>query len=84
MPVVLFSPVGARGSTIAAVAGVSQGAGAILVCGRYEGIDQRFIDHFVDQQLSLGDFVLSGGEIAARSRCSTRSRGSRPACCTTR
>jgi tRNA (guanine37-N1)-methyltransferase len=36
-----------------------------LVCGRYEGIDQRFIDRYVDQEISLGDFVLSGGEIAA-------------------
>jgi tRNA (guanine37-N1)-methyltransferase len=35
------------------------------VCGRYEGIDQRFIDARVDMQISLGDFVLSGGEIAA-------------------
>jgi len=39
--------------------------GAILICGRYEGIDQRFIDQIVTEQLSLGDFVLSGGEIAA-------------------
>ena len=39
--------------------------GAILLCGRYEGLDQRFIDAEVDQQWSLGDFVLSGGEIAA-------------------
>ena len=39
--------------------------GAILLCGRYEGIDQRFIDTHVDLQISLGDFVLSGGEIAA-------------------
>jgi tRNA (guanine37-N1)-methyltransferase len=36
-----------------------------LVCGRYEGIDQRFIEQYVDQEISLGDFVLSGGEIAA-------------------
>ena len=43
----------------------SASAGAILLCGRYEGIDQRFIDTHVDVQLSLGDFVLSGGEIAA-------------------
>lgn len=63
-PVVLFSPVGRRLDH----AGVEQwaaGEGAILVCGRYEGIDQRFIDRYVDVQLSLGDFVLSGGEIAA-------------------
>lgn len=36
-----------------------------MICGRYEGIDQRFIDAQVDVQISLGDFVLSGGEIAA-------------------
>jgi tRNA (guanine37-N1)-methyltransferase len=36
-----------------------------LLCGRYEGVDQRFIEQYVDQQISLGDFVLSGGEIAA-------------------
>ena len=63
-PVVLFSPIGSRLDH----AGVEQwaaGEGAILVCGRYEGIDQRFIDRYVDVQLSLGDFVLSGGEIAA-------------------
>lgn len=37
----------------------------ILVCGHYEGIDQRFIEECVDEELSLGDFVLTGGEIAA-------------------
>jgi tRNA (guanine37-N1)-methyltransferase len=37
----------------------------ILLCGRYEGIDQRFIDRHVDVELSLGDFVLSGGELPA-------------------
>jgi tRNA (guanine37-N1)-methyltransferase len=36
-----------------------------LVCGRYEGVDQRFIDECVDETLSIGDFVLSGGEVAA-------------------
>jgi tRNA (guanine37-N1)-methyltransferase len=39
--------------------------GAVLLCGRYEGVDQRFIDSHVDVQISLGDFVLSGGELAA-------------------
>jgi tRNA (guanine37-N1)-methyltransferase len=63
-PVVLFSPVGER-LDHAGVERWSAGPGAILVCGRYEGIDQRFIDRHVDVQLSLGDFVLSGGEIAA-------------------
>ena len=37
----------------------------ILVCGRYEGVDQRVIDHLVDQEVSIGDFVLTGGEIPA-------------------
>ena len=36
-----------------------------FVCGRYEGIDQRFINNFVNEELSIGDYVLSGGEIAA-------------------
>ncbi|HEX6947076.1 MAG TPA: tRNA (guanosine(37)-N1)-methyltransferase TrmD [Acidimicrobiia bacterium] len=36
-----------------------------FVCGRYEGVDQRVIDHFVDEEISLGDYVLAGGEVAA-------------------
>ncbi len=63
-PVVLFSPLGRR-IDHAVVSAESAGPGAILLCGRYEGIDQRFIDAHVDLQLSLGDFVLSGGEVAA-------------------
>lgn len=63
-PVVLFSPIG-QTLNHAAVERWSGSAGAILLCGRYEGIDQRFIDRYVDAQISLGDFVLSGGEIAA-------------------
>lgn len=39
--------------------------GAILLCGRYEGVDERLIGRCVDEEISLGDFVLSGGEIAA-------------------
>jgi tRNA (guanine37-N1)-methyltransferase len=63
-PVVLFSPIGQRLDHTMAV-GWSQSTGAVLVCGRYEGIDQRFIDACVDRQISLGDVVLSGGEIPA-------------------
>jgi len=37
----------------------------LLLCGHYEGVDQRVIDLFIDQELSIGDFVLTGGEIAA-------------------
>jgi len=63
-PVLLFSPIGEtlRHEAVEQWAG---GEGAVLVCGRYEGIDQRFIDARVTHQLSLGDFVLSGGEIPA-------------------
>ncbi len=37
----------------------------ILVCGHYKGIDQRFRDHFITKEISIGDYVLSGGELAA-------------------
>ena len=63
-PVVLFSPVGAC-LTHSSVEVWSSSQGAVLVCGRYEGLDQRFIDTYVTHQISLGDFILSGGEIAA-------------------
>jgi tRNA (guanine37-N1)-methyltransferase len=36
-----------------------------LVCGRYEGVDQRVIDNHIDEEISLGDYVLAGGEVAA-------------------
>ncbi len=63
-PLVLFSPTGTPLSHAMAEA-YSLSPGAVLLCGRYEGIDQRFIDAHVDAQISLGDFVLSGGEIPA-------------------
>ena len=63
-PLVLFSPIGQK-LTHAGVQGWSDSQGAVLLCGRYEGVDQRFIDRHVSVQISLGDFVLSGGEIAA-------------------
>ena len=62
--VVLFSPLG-KPLNHAMVSRWSASQGAILLCGRYEGLDQRFIDAHVTEQISLGDFVLSGGEIAA-------------------
>ncbi len=66
-PVVLFSPIGQRldHAQVQHWADAASSTGAILVCGRYEGIDQRFIDTCVNAQISLGDFVLSGGEIPA-------------------
>lgn len=63
-PVVWFSPTGRRIDQ-ALLQEWASGSGAILVCGRYEGVDQRFIDAHVDIELSLGDFVLSGGELPA-------------------
>ena len=63
-PLVLFSPIGDK-LNHQSVSAWSDSAGAVLLCGRYEGIDQRFVDAHVDAQISLGDFVLSGGEIAA-------------------
>ena len=63
-PVVLFSPIGKTLQHMQ-VQSWAQSSGAILVCGRYEGVDQRFIDAHVDEQISIGDFVLSGGELAA-------------------
>jgi tRNA (guanine37-N1)-methyltransferase len=63
-PTVLFSPTGPA-LNHASVERWSASGGAVLICGRYEGLDQRFIDSQVDHQISLGDFVLSGGEIAA-------------------
>ena len=41
----------------------------ILVCGHYEGVDQRFLDECVDEEISMGDFVLTGGEIPSMAVC---------------
>jgi tRNA (guanine37-N1)-methyltransferase len=44
---------------------LSQYTELFLICGRYEGVDERVADHLADEELSIGDFVLSGGELAA-------------------
>lgn len=62
--VIYFSPQG-RPLTHVRVLEMAQSRGAILLCGRYEGIDERLIERCVDEEISLGDFVLSGGEIPA-------------------
>lgn len=62
--VLYFSPQG-QPLTHARVKALAATDGAILLCGRYEGIDERVIARCVDEEVSLGDFVLSGGEIAA-------------------
>ena len=66
VPVIHFSPAGAP-LTQARVQALADPAapGAVLLCGRYEGIDQRFLDRHVTEEISLGDFVLSGGELPA-------------------
>jgi tRNA (guanine37-N1)-methyltransferase len=63
-PVISLSPAGAVFDQ-AAAARLAGLPGMMLLAGRYEGIDERLIDDVVDEELSLGDFVLSGGEIAA-------------------
>jgi len=63
-PLVHFTPAGRRLDQ-ALVRELAAGPGAVLLCGRYEGVDQRFVDRHVDLELSLGDFVLSGGELPA-------------------
>lgn len=63
-PVLLFSPAGRRLDQ-ALVRELAGGAGAVLLCGRYEGVDQRVIDRHVTLEVSLGDYVLSGGELPA-------------------
>jgi tRNA (guanine37-N1)-methyltransferase len=63
-PVIHFTPTGRRIDQ-ALVQNIATSPGAVLLCGRYEGIDQRLIDTQVTLELSLGDFVLSGGELPA-------------------
>jgi len=63
-PVILFSPIG-RSMNQSVVEHWAQSDGAVLICGRYEGVDQRFIDQVVTHEISLGDFVVSGGELPA-------------------
>jgi tRNA (guanine37-N1)-methyltransferase len=62
--IIHFSPTGRRIDQ-ALVQELAGGEGGVLLCGRYEGIDQRFLDRHVTLELSLGDFVLSGGELPA-------------------
>jgi len=62
--VIYLSPQG-RPLTHRRVLDYAHGSGAILLCGRYEGVDERLIARCVDEEISIGDFVLSGGEIPA-------------------
>jgi len=63
-PLFLLAP-GGRRLDHALAAELATGAGFSMVCGRYEGVDQRVADHLCDDELSIGDYVLAGGEGAA-------------------
>lgn len=64
LPVIYLSPQG-RPFRQARARQLADSEGAILLCGRYEAIDQRFLDAEVDEEISMGDFVVSGGELPA-------------------
>lgn len=64
MPLIYLSPRG-RPMTQDLMQKLSQADGVTLLCGRFEGIDERVIEHFDMIEVSLGDFVMTGGEIAA-------------------
>jgi tRNA (guanine37-N1)-methyltransferase len=63
-PLLLLAPGGRRFDQTVAEE-LASGEGFSLLCGRYEGVDQRVADHLVDGELSVGDVVLAGGEVAA-------------------
>jgi tRNA (guanine37-N1)-methyltransferase len=63
-PLFLLGPAGSRFDQAHAVH-LAASDGFSLLCGRYEGVDQRVADHLVDGELSIGDFVVAGGEVAA-------------------
>jgi tRNA (guanine37-N1)-methyltransferase len=65
-PVVYLSPRG-KPLTQAMAQRFSEAEGITLLCGRFEGVDERVIEHFDIEEVSLGDFVLTGGEIAAQA-----------------
>jgi tRNA (guanine37-N1)-methyltransferase len=65
-PLIYLSPRG-RPMTQAMARGFAAGSGVTLICGRFEGLDQRVIDHYDVTEVSMGDFVLTGGEIPAQA-----------------
>lgn len=66
LPIVYMSPRG-RPMDQAMMHRLAQGKGVTILCGRFEGVDQRVLDHYDIEEVSLGDFVLTGGEIAAQA-----------------
>jgi tRNA (guanine37-N1)-methyltransferase len=65
-PIVFLSPRGARFDQ-AMARRWADAEGVTLICGRFEGVDQRVLDRFAIEEVSLGDFVMTGGEIAAQA-----------------
>ncbi|HJN22464.1 MAG TPA: tRNA (guanosine(37)-N1)-methyltransferase TrmD [Rhodospirillales bacterium] len=64
LPLIYLTPRG-RPLTQSRVRALAEGPGVILLCGRFEGVDQRVLDEYRAEEISIGDFVLSGGEPAA-------------------
>lgn len=64
-PIIYMSPRG-RPLTQARAKTLAEGPGPIVLCGRFEGVDQRVLDHFGIEEISIGDYVLTGGELAAQ------------------
>ncbi len=73
-PLIFLTPGGRRFNQDVAVELASLEAGFSMLCARYEGVDQRVVDHLVDDEISLGDFILAGGELAALSVLETVAR----------
>ena len=65
-PLIYLSPRG-KPFTQAMAQSLSETQGVTMICGRFEGVDQRVIDHYQITEISLGDFVMTGGEIAAQA-----------------
>ena len=73
VPVILMSPQG-RTLSQKIVEDLSRFENLVLICGRYEGVDERVREHLVTDEISIGDYVLSGGELAAMVLIETISR----------
>src|SRR6056297_3355046 len=69
-PLLYLSPRGRRFDQ-AMARHLAEGPGVTLICGRFEGLDQRVIDHYGIEEISLGDFVMTGGEIPAQAMIDT-------------
>ncbi len=65
-PLIYLSPRG-RPMTQTMMQGLARADGVTLLCGRFEGVDERVLEHYGVQEVSLGDFILTGGEIAAQA-----------------